>query len=100
MSKIITEDDLKREIQDERCREALRVMDCPENIVRKYSGPLLWQFAHMAVFLEMGWRLALSWVEQNKALIFARAEGKIDEYGNITHEQIAAAASKTNRSSD
>lgn len=76
---IQTEDDLRLEIQGARCREALRVIGVPETVLVGYpSGPLLFQFAHMAVFLEVEWRLAHSWVQQNKGAIFNYAKG-LDE---------------------
>lgn len=92
-SPIITAEDLKKEIQGARCREALRCIDVPEHIIAQFqSGPLLFQFAHMSIFLEVPWRDALTWVNDHK--------GEILKYGELTHEQKSTATGSPNRAAN
>lgn len=89
---ILTEDDLKLEIQGARCREALRVLEVPEHILKQFpSGPLLFQFAHMSVFLEVPWRDALTWVNDHRGEIFNHSKIALAEKAKpVVEEKLSA----------
>jgi len=85
-----TPDDLKLIAQASRCREALRVAGVPQWVLDKFNPsnyPLLFQFAHMVVFLEQPWRDALLWVNDHRGEIFAYARGEIDNEGRAKRYQ-------------
>ncbi len=93
MKPILTEDDLKLEIQGARCKEALRIVGVPEAELAKHAaGPILFQWAHMAVFLEVEWRTALNWCKEHK--------GEILNYAKVMSEQSNSTAAKTDRRLD
>lgn len=48
------------------------------------SGPLLFQFAHMAIFLEQPWQDALRWVNDHRAEIFVHATKGLNEQDKPT----------------
>ena len=82
-SPIITEDDLKREIQGARCKQALRLADVPERVLGQFNAdPLLFQFAHLVVFLEMPWQDAIRWILDHKAEIIQHAKVDLNEQGS------------------
>lgn len=92
MGKVLTEDQIKREAQEFRCRQALKMLDVPEDIIWKFNGPILFQLAHLCCMIDepMHWRDALRWIWDHKGELLAHAE-------TTSNEQAITAASKANR---
>lgn len=74
-NRVLTREDLQREDQELRCRAALKIVDVPEEIVWKLSGPILFQMAHLCCVIDepMHWRDALRWINDHKGEIIAHA---------------------------
>ena len=98
MGLVLTEEDLKRQAQENRCRAALRMIDVPENIIFKFEGPILFQLAHLCCVIDepMHWRDALRWIWDHKGEVFEHAK-KMDQ---LRREQIRTATSGTDRPND
>lgn len=80
MGVILTEDDLKREVQGARCVQALREIGVPEKVLSLFNpDPLLFQFAHLCVFLEMPWQDAIRWLNDHRGEILNHAEKLMKE---------------------
>lgn len=66
--KILTKDDLAHLAQEMRCRQALKMIDVPEEVISKLDGPVLFQVAHLCVMIDqpMHYRDAIRWVNDHK----------------------------------
>jgi hypothetical protein len=79
---ILTEDDVKLEIQIERCKVAIDEYFRGQQISIDYVAlfkklepyPLLFQFAHLIAFKGHDWKDALRWCHDHKAEILAHEE--------------------------
>lgn len=80
MSEIVSYNQHLLEVQEARCRAALKMIDVPEQVYMALSGPILFQVAHLCCMIDvpMHWRDAIRWVQDHKGEIIAHAK-KIEE---------------------
>ncbi len=95
---ILTADQLAFEMQEARCRQALKEIDVPANVIYGLHGPLLFQLAHLCIMIDqpMQWRDALRWMNDHKGELM----NHVQQLEKEKHEQASAAAKSADRAAN